>query len=64
MQLISYVNTITDKRLLISTSRGDSIQYTPYRGKSNQYDTYVSHVSPCTLNVHFLWAVPVRGNLS
>jgi hypothetical protein len=32
----------TNKRLLISESRGDSNRCTPYRGKPNQHDTYAS----------------------
>jgi hypothetical protein len=31
--------TATNKRLLISESRGDSNQCTPYRGKSDQHAT-------------------------
>jgi hypothetical protein len=31
MSLISYVKTVTNKRLLISKSHGESNQYTPYR---------------------------------
>jgi hypothetical protein len=54
----------TNKRLLISESRGDSNRYTPCRGKSDQHDTYASHASTRTLSVRFLRAVPVRGNLS
>jgi hypothetical protein len=64
MALISYVKTATNKRLLISESRGDSNQCTPTRGKLDQHDTYASHVSPRVLGVCFLWAVPVHGNLS
>jgi hypothetical protein len=56
--------TDTNKRLLISESRGDSNRYTPCRGKPNQHDTYASHASPHTPGVRFLRAVPVRGNLS
>jgi hypothetical protein len=54
---------VTNKRLLISESRSDSNRYTPCRGKSDQHDTYASHASPCTSGVHFLRAVPIRGNL-
>jgi hypothetical protein len=64
MSLISYVKTATNKRLLISESHGDLNRYTPYRGKSNQHDSYASHASPCMSGVRFLWVVPVRGNLS
>jgi hypothetical protein len=53
----------TNKRLLIFESHGDSNRCTPYRGKLNQHDTYASHASPCTPDVRFLRAVPVRGNL-
>jgi hypothetical protein len=54
----------TNKRLLISKSRGDSNRCTPYRGKPPQHDTYASHASPRMLSVCFLWAIPVCGNLS
>jgi hypothetical protein len=64
MPLISYVKTATNKRLLISESCGNSNRCTPYRGKPDQHDTYASHVSPRTLGVRFLRAVPVRVNLS
>jgi hypothetical protein len=60
---VSYKKTVTNKRLLISESRSDSNRCTPYRGKPDQHDTYISHTSPRTLGVHFLWAVPVHGNL-
>jgi hypothetical protein len=53
----------TNKRLLISESRGDSNQRTPCRGKPNQHDMYASHASSRTPGVRFLRAVPVRGNL-
>jgi hypothetical protein len=56
--------TVTNKRLPISESRGDSNWCTPYRGKLDQHDTYASHASPCMPGVRFLRAVPVRGNLS
>jgi hypothetical protein len=56
--------TATNKRLLISDSHGDSNRCTHYRGKPDQHDTYASHASPRTPDVHFLWAVPVHGNLS
>jgi hypothetical protein len=56
--------TATNKRLLISESRGDSNRYTPCRGKPDQHVMYASHSSPCTPDVHFLRAVPVRDNLS
>jgi hypothetical protein len=64
MQLSSYVKTITNKRLLIYESRGDSNRCTPCRGKLDQHDTYASHASPRTLDVCFPQAVPVRDNLS
>jgi hypothetical protein len=54
----------TNKRLLISESRGDSNRCTPCRGKPDQHDMYASHASPRTPGVCFLRAVPVRGNLS
>jgi hypothetical protein len=54
----------TNKRLLISESRGDSNQCTSYKGKPDQHDIYASHASPRTPGVRFLWAVPVRDNLS
>jgi hypothetical protein len=56
--------TATNKRLLISESHRDSNRCTPCRGKPDQHDTYASHTSPHTPDVRFLWAVPVRGNLS
>jgi hypothetical protein len=62
--VIIYVMTATNKRLLISESRGDLNWCTPCKGKSDQHDTYTFHVSPCMLGVHFLWVVPVCGNLS
>jgi hypothetical protein len=55
--------SVTNKRLLISESRGDSNRCTPCRGKPDQHDTYASHASPHTPGVRFLRAVPVRGNL-
>jgi hypothetical protein len=55
---------VTNKRLLISESHGDSNQCTPCRGSPNQHDTYASHASPHTPSVRFLHAIPVRGNLS
>jgi hypothetical protein len=64
MLLISYVKTATNKRLLISESRSDSNWCTHYRGKFDQHDTHASHPNPCTPGVRFLWAIPVRGNLS
>jgi hypothetical protein len=54
---------VTNKRLLISESHGDSNRCTHCKGKSNQNTTYASHSSPRTSGVHFLWAVPVRDNL-
>jgi hypothetical protein len=59
-----YLMVATNKRLLISESRGDSNRYTPCRGNPDQHDTYASHTNPCTPGVRFLWVVPVRGNLS
>jgi hypothetical protein len=59
-----YLMAATNKRLLISESRGNSNRCTPYRRKSDQYDTHASHVSPRMPDVRFLWEVPVRGNLS
>jgi hypothetical protein len=58
------VKTATNKRLLISESRGDSNRCTPCRGKLDQHVTYASHASPRMPDVRFLRAVPVRGNLS
>jgi hypothetical protein len=55
--------TTTNKHLLISESRGDSNWCTPCREKLDQYAMYASHASPCTPGVHFLWVIPVRGNL-
>jgi hypothetical protein len=55
---------VTNKRLLISESHGDSNRCTHCRGKPDQNATYASHSSPRTSGVHFLWAVPVRDNLS
>jgi hypothetical protein len=56
--------TTTNKRLLISESRDNSNRCTPYRGKPDQHDTYASQASPRIPSVRFLWAVPVRDNLS
>jgi hypothetical protein len=56
--------TITNKRLLISESHGDSNRCTPCKEKPDQHDTYASHTSPHTPGVRFLWVVPVHGNLS
>jgi hypothetical protein len=56
--------TVTNKRLLISGSCGDSNRCTPWRGKPDQHDTYASHTSLRTSDVRFLWAIPVHGNLS
>jgi hypothetical protein len=50
--------------ILISKSCGDSNRCTPCRGKPDQHDTYAFHTSPRTSGICFLWAVPVRGNLS
>jgi hypothetical protein len=56
--------TATNKRLLISESRGDSNRCTTCRGKPDQHVTYVSHSSPRMPGVRFLRAVPVCDNLS
>jgi hypothetical protein len=56
--------TATNKWLLISESRSDSNQCTPYRGKPDQHVTYASHSSPRRPGVRFPWAVPVRDNHS
>jgi hypothetical protein len=52
------------KRLLISESCGDLNQCTPSRGKHDTHNTYASRTSPRIPLVCFLWAVPIRGNLS
>jgi hypothetical protein len=54
MALISYVKTVTNKRLLIAESRGDSNQCIPYTRKPDQHDTYTFHGSPRMLGVCFL----------
>jgi hypothetical protein len=64
MLLNFYVKIVTNKRLLIYESHGDSNRCTPCRGKSDQHDTYASHVNSRMLGVRFLRAAPVRGNLS
>jgi hypothetical protein len=64
MQLISYVKTVTNKRLLISESRSDSNRCTHCRVKSDIHDTYASRASPRTPHARFLRAVHVHGNLS
>jgi hypothetical protein len=46
--------TATNKRLLISESRGDSNRCISCRGKSEQHATYASHSSPRTLGVRKL----------
>jgi hypothetical protein len=56
--------TVTNKRLLISESHGDSNRCTLYRGKPEQHATYASYSSTRTPNVRFLRAVSVRDNLS
>jgi hypothetical protein len=56
--------TVTNKRFLVSESRGDSNWCTPCRGKPDTHDTYDSHASPRTPRVRFLRAVHIRGNLS
>jgi hypothetical protein len=58
------VITVTNKRLLISESRGDSNRCTPCRGKPDQHATYASHSSSRTPSVRFLRTVPVHDNLS
>jgi hypothetical protein len=57
------MKTAMNNRLLISESHSDSNRCTPCRGKPDQHDTYASHASPCTPDVRFLRAIPVRGNL-
>jgi hypothetical protein len=42
----NYLMTATNKRLLISESRGDSNQCIPCRGRPDQHDTYASHANP------------------
>jgi hypothetical protein len=64
MQLNSYVKTVTNKRLLIFESRDDLNRCISYKGKPDQHDTTASHSSPRMPGVRFLWAVPIRGNLS
>jgi hypothetical protein len=54
----------TNKRLLISDSRGNSNRCTPCRGKPDQHDTYAFHASPSMPGVRFLRAVPKYDNLS
>jgi hypothetical protein len=54
----------TNKRLLISESRGDSNRCTHYRGKPDQQDMYASHDSPRTPGVRFLRAIHVHDNHS
>jgi hypothetical protein len=56
--------TAINKWLLIFESHGDLNRCTPYRGKSDQHNTYASYASPCTPGVRFLQAVPVCDNLS
>jgi hypothetical protein len=56
--------TATNKRSLISESRGDSNRCIPCRGKPKQHVTYASHSSPHMPGVRFLRAVPVCDNLS
>jgi hypothetical protein len=53
----------TNKRLLISESRGDSNRCTPCREKPDQHDTYAFHASPRTPGIRFLRAVSIRANL-
>jgi hypothetical protein len=54
----------TNKRLLISKSRGDLNWCTHCRGKPDTHDMYASHANPRTPRVRFLRAVQVHGNLS
>jgi hypothetical protein len=56
--------TATNKRLLISESRGDSNRCTHCREKSDQHIMHASHSSPHTSGVRFLWVVSIRDNLS
>jgi hypothetical protein len=54
MPLISYVKTAMNKRLLISESRGDLNQCTPYKEKYNQHTTRFprsAHVWPSTIHI-------------
>jgi hypothetical protein len=51
--LHSYVLTVTNKRLLIFESCGDSNQCTPYKGKLDTYDMYASP-RQCTYVTHTL----------
>jgi hypothetical protein len=53
----------TNKRLLISESRGYSNRCTPYKEKPDQHVMYTSHSSPRTPVVRVLWAVPICDNL-
>jgi hypothetical protein len=46
MALISYVKTVTNKRLLIFESRDDSNRCTPCRGKSDQHGMYAPRTLP------------------
>jgi hypothetical protein len=47
----------------IQESRRFELMYT-LQEKPDTHDTYASRVSPHTPLTRFLWAVPVRGNLS
>jgi hypothetical protein len=53
-----------NKRLVISDSHSDLNWCTPCREKPDHHDMYAFHTSPHTPDVCFLWAVPIRGNLS
>jgi hypothetical protein len=53
-----------NKWLLISEGHGNSNRCTPYRGKPDQHDTYVSHANPRMPGIRFLRADPILGNLS
>jgi hypothetical protein len=55
---------VTNRRLLISESRGDSNRCTPCRGKPDQHDMYASYDSPRMPGVCVLRAVSICGNLS
>jgi hypothetical protein len=49
MPLNFYVKTATNKRLLISKSRGDSNRCTPCSEKPDKHDMYAFHLSPRTV---------------
>jgi hypothetical protein len=62
---LSYLRDDCHKQAVthIRESRRFESMYT-LQGKPYQHATYASHASPCTLDVRFLWALPVHGNLS